>query len=164
MVELTFYKVYWCAHHGHPALALNVAESDQCLVLALGTEDAMALAATHMPGPSSTSRTYGLLADVVIELGGQLTAVQLRIGTDAVVRSFLHLNGPRGSTIVPAYIVDGITLALRQGLPLWMTEADFTTFSEMAAAHAPAPAHQGLEPYRSLVESLDLDGFGGMRH
>lgn len=69
MIDLHVHKVFWCAHHGHPALTLRVAGSDRRLIVALGNEDALALAAAHMPGPSSTSRPDGLLAEMVQALG-----------------------------------------------------------------------------------------------
>ena len=161
MIDLRFHKVFWCAQHGHPALSLQVVGSDQCMVLALGTEDAMALAASSPYVRVALDGPGRWLAAVAGELGGRFAAVQLRIGGDAVVRAFLHVDSGRGAAIVPAHIVDGLALALRQGLPLWMADGDFAEFIAATTAPAAADRHGALEPYRGLVESLDLDGFGG---
>ena len=160
MITLRFHKVFLCAHHGHPALALHVAESDQCLVVALGTEHALALASCHVAAPSSASRPYALLATVVDELRGQLTALQLHVGPDAMVRAFLHLDGPRGATIVPTHLVDGLALAMQHELPLWMNEDEVATVVARGDTSTATPVLENLEPFRRFVESLDLEGCG----
>jgi hypothetical protein len=160
MITLRLHKVFWCAHHGHPALALHIAESDQCLIVALGTEDALALATCHVDAPSRASRPFALLATVVVELRAQLTALQLHVGPDAMVRAFLHLEGPRGATIMPTHLVDGLALALQQDLPLWMNDDEVARLVAGGVAPAASPVLENLEPYRRFVESLDLEGFG----
>lgn len=158
MIELSFHNVHWCAQHGHPALALQVVGSNQCLVIALGTDDALALAAVQAPGPAGPGRTFALFEAGIHECGGRLCALQLHVGPDAMVRAFLHLDGPRGATLLPAHIADGLALALRASLPLWMADEDLARFGDLTAR--PTSPANPPEPFRQLVESLDLDGFG----
>lgn len=160
MLTLRLHKIFWCAQHGHPVLALHIDGHRDCLVVALGNEDALALAAVRVAESATVSRPFALLVSIVQELGARLVALQFRAGADATLQAFLHLDGPRGAQIVPAHLVDGLTLALRHHLPLWMTEGDVASFFEATGKSQSKEVSFALEPYRSVIESLDLEGFG----
>lgn len=165
MVELTVHAVRWCAHHGHPVLALRIRDSERYFVVAMAPEDATALASwTHAGASTGKERLLALVEAAIAALGGRPTGVWLHVGGDAVLRSSIRLEGPAGEVALPAHFADGIALAHRGRLPLRMEDAELARVPLGADALA-APSPVGAAPpgpFRDLIESLDFDGLGGI--
>ena len=166
MADLTLHAVQWCAQHGHPVLALRTVDA-RYFIVALTAEDAGALAT--FPGEPDTARSprrlYGLVEATVTALGARLTEVRLHVGSDDVLRASLRLSGKDGELALPAHFADGVAIAHRGHVPLRMADEDLervplaplAPLSGLPASpHAAPPA-----AFRSLIESLDLDGIGG---
>lgn len=166
MADLTLHAVQWCAQHGHPVLALRTADA-RYFIVALTAEDAGALAA--FPGETDPARSprrlYGLIEATVAALGARLTEVRLHVGSDDVLRASLRLIGKDGELSLPAHFADGVAIAHRGHVPLRMADEDLARVPlaplapllGLSANPSPAPP----TAFRSLIESLDLDGIGG---
>jgi bifunctional DNase/RNase len=163
MVELHVHEVVWCGQHGHPVLALRPAGSDHYFAVAMSVEDAAALAPRpSITAPGSRLRLYTLLEETIAGLGGQVEAVHLRIGDDAILHASVHVAGPLGTVTLPSHFADGIAIAQRQRIPLRMLESDVDRIPS-SVLPAPAQSHEravenGLQPFRELIDSLDFDG------
>lgn len=168
MAELRLHAVQWCAQHGHPVMALRTAD-DRFFIVAMTVDDAVGLA--MIPDAADNGRAprrlHRLLEATVAALGAQLTAVQLRVGPDDVLRAVLHLRGPAGGLTIPAHFADGIALAQRSRVPLRIADDDLRRVPlaplladepafPLAMAEAPTPP----EAFRAFIDALDLDDFG----
>ncbi len=166
MIDLRVHDVLWCAHHGHPILTMHLTGTDRYFAVPMGNDDAASLA-PHPSTSTASSRTrlYGLVEASIAGLDARLTEVQLFVGDDSVLRAVVRITGPRGELTLPAHFADGIALAQRRRVPLRMDEDDVARVpsERMPTPSPPTPASPGhtlLAPYRDVIESLDLDGFG----
>ena len=126
MRTLRLRNIGWCEAHGHPVATLAVDGDSAFVGIAISIADAQAMSAasvansqplTGEPLPENT-RLYTLIELVASSLGGRLTAIDLAVGRDRIVRSWLRLDGPLGSCSVPAAFSDALVLSQRVPLPL----------------------------------------------
>jgi bifunctional DNase/RNase len=164
MADLTLHAVQWCAHHGHPVLALRTTD-DRYFIVSITAEEAGALA--FLPAAVATEltprRLYGLVEAAVSALEGSVTEVRLHVGGDNMIRASLHLRGPAGERVVPAHFADGVAIAQRGRLPLRMADEDLARvpLAPLAVTAPSAPTPAPPTAFASLIASLDLDGLGG---
>jgi bifunctional DNase/RNase len=160
MTPVEVRAVEWCASHGHPVLILSIPSSEEVFGIAITAEDAQSLALA--PGVrTERTRLYDLVDWVLDELDGRLAEVELRVGDDRVLRALLRIAGPRGVRVVPVAIADAVALALRARAPLGFAAGEEARL-RAAEPKPPQPATEPMraDPFRSFVESLDLDGLG----
>ncbi len=119
MCTLRLRNIGWCEAHGHPVATLAVDGDSAFVGIAISIADAQAMSAasvansqplTGEPLPENT-RLYTLIELVASSLGGRLTAIDLAVGRDRIVRSWLRLDGPLGSCSVPAACSDALVLS-----------------------------------------------------
>jgi bifunctional DNase/RNase len=168
VVALTIHGLAWCWRHGHPTVGLRAAD-DEVYWLTLSAEDAQALSPLYQSSETGRARLYGLIEVLVASLEGRVTRVSLRLGAWNTLTATLEVDGPPGRQGVPAHPVDAIILAWRLNLPITMEDADYQQLgrlrdaqqglAELAAAER-AAADVPPEPFRQLIESLDLGQFG----
>jgi bifunctional DNase/RNase len=166
MADLTLHAVQWCSQHGHPVLALRTTD-ERFFIVAMTAEDAVALAI--MPDSVDSGRPprrlHTLIESIVAALGARVTEVHLHVGRDAVLRASLHMTTPRGELSLPAHFADGVALAHRGRLPLRMADEDlrWVPLAPLVPLEGAMPVREPQTPpeaFRTLIESLDLDGFG----
>jgi bifunctional DNase/RNase len=159
MADLTLHAVQWCAHHGHPVLALRTSD-DRFFVVAVSAEDAGSLAASPATsgGENRSCRLHGLVEATVAALGAHLTEIRLHVGSDAMLRAAICLRGPTGEVALPAHFADGVAFAHRGHLPIRMADEDLRRVP-LAPLDTPRSAESGALPtaFRTLIESLNLD-------
>jgi bifunctional DNase/RNase len=159
MADLTLHAVQWCAHHGHPVLALRTSD-DRIFVVAVSAEDAGSLAASPATSgvENRSCRLHGLVEATVAALGAHLTEIRLHVGSDALLRAAICLHGPIGEVTLPAHFADGVALAHRGHLPIRMADEDLRRVP-LTPLDTPRTAATGSLPsaFRTLIESLDLD-------
>ncbi len=177
MRTLRLRNIGWCEAHGHPVATL-AADGDSAFVgIAISIADAQAMSVASVanaqplsgePLPQNT-RLYALIELIASGLGGRLAAIELAVGRDRIVRSWLRLDGPLGSCSVPAAFSDALVLSQRLPLPLRMEAESFerlmggsdTSAAPNSAAPCDAPVlADGLQAFRGLIDELDLDGLG----
>jgi len=126
MRTLRLRNIGWCEAHGHLVATLAVDGDSAFVGIAISIADAQAMSAasvansqplTGEPLPENT-RLYTLIELVASSLGGRLTAIDLAVGRDRIVRSWLRLDGPLGSCSIPAAFSDALVLSQRVPLPL----------------------------------------------
>lgn len=165
MADLVLDGVQWCAHHGHPFLVLRTPTSDRYLAVAISPEDAQAMAVAS-PAAADRTRVLGLLQAMLAGLHARLTGVELTIGPGGDLCAALRIEGPRHALTLPAHFADGLILARRGRLPLRMADEVLARvpFSAPPPRAQPAseartePKPDAFNPFRTFVESLDLDG------
>ena len=182
MRTLRLRNIGWCEAHGHPVATLGVDDDSAFIGVAISTADAQAMSVAAVAPllhhssdttPENT-RLYGLLDLVMTSLGGCLTAIDLTVGSDRIVRSSLRIDGPFGVCKVPAAFSDALVLSQRMAIPLRIAD---DSFEQLMGGHGDAskrPHTQGvdadsssgtdrhatLDVYRSFVDGLDLDHLG----
>lgn len=174
MRTLRLRHIGWCEMHGHPVATPGVDGDSAFVGVAISVADAQAMsvaAVSTLPlGPQGAAaegvRLYGLLELVMGSLGGRVTAIDLSVGSDRIVRSWLRLEGPLGVSTVPATFSDALVLSQTLAVPLRIdAEACERLMESGSVSKEPEPAakppvNDGLEVYRAFIVGLDLEHLG----
>lgn len=164
MVDLLVHEIFWCGRHGQPVVSLRLAGTERFFAVAMAAEDAAVLAPEPPVTASGRVRLLDLVESAVTGLGGHVAEVRLTVAERAMLEATVRIAGPSGEVTLPVHFADGIALAYRQRLPLRMAEVDVARVppSSIPTLNRPTDArgHDSLEPYRDLIESLDLDQLG----
>ena len=174
MRTLRLRNVGWCEAHGHPVATLGVGGDSAFVGVAISVADAQAMSIAAVSalqfgsqgGAADGCRVYGLLELVMGSLGGRVDAIDLTVGTDRIVRSWLKLEGPLGACTVPATFSDALVLSQTLAVPLRIDGEAFDRL--MGGSHGQSapelasepPAKDGLEVYRAFIDGLDLEHLG----
>ena len=110
MRTLRLRNIGWCEMHGHPVATLGVDGDSAFVGVAISVADAQAMSVASVSalqlgtqgGAADCCRVYGLLELVMGSLGGRVKAIDLSVGTDRIVRSWLKLEGPLGACYGPS--------------------------------------------------------------
>jgi len=179
MRTLRLRHVGWCEAHCHPVATLAVDGDSAFIGVAISAADAHAISAAAIGNPHprpgepvpENTRLYALIELVASSLGGRVTAIDLAVGQDRIVRSWFRLDGPLGSSTVPASFSDALVLSQRVCLPLRIESHSFdrlrggsdrptesTTIE--TSEETTTPPHNGLDPFREFIDGLDMESIG----
>ncbi len=126
---------------------LSVEDEAEVLPIFIGTEEAAAIArgleAEDLPRPL----THDLLLDVVEELGGRVQRVVVSDLREDTYIADLHLETPRGETVVDARPSDSLALAARTGVDI---EVDRMVFED---GRRPPDEFEAFEDIREVGET-----------
>ncbi|MFP4590523.1 MAG: bifunctional nuclease family protein [Halobacteriales archaeon] len=128
---------------GVPVVVLGVDGDDRVLPIFVGLPEATAIARGLEADDIGRPLTHDLLLDVVEELGGRVTGVEVAELADETYIADLHLATPRGSATIDARPSDSLALAARTNAPIAVDEA---VFEEGARPRAE------FDAFRTLLE------------
>jgi bifunctional DNase/RNase len=96
-----------------PVVLLGTEDSEDVLPIFVGFDEAVAIRRGLDADTIDRPLTHDLLLDVVEELGGRVTSVVVSDLRDGTYIADLHLETPRGETVVDARPSDALALASR---------------------------------------------------
>ncbi|MFW6448647.1 MAG: bifunctional nuclease family protein [Halobacteriota archaeon] len=129
---------------GVPVVVLSADGDDRVLPIFVGLPEATAIARGLEADGIGRPLTHDLLLDVIEELGGRVTGVEVAELAEETYIADLHLATPRGSATVDARPSDSLALAARTNAPI---DIDATVFE------AGARPRSEFEDFRPLRES-----------
>jgi bifunctional DNase/RNase len=134
-----------------PVVVLSVADADDVLPIFVGFDEATSIARGMDAEDIGRPLTHDLLLDVIEELGGRVTRV---VVTEIEEReeggtyiADLHLDTPRGTTVVDARPSDSLALAARTGAEIAVAESVFES------------GREDREQFDQLQDIRDVEGF-----
>lgn len=120
-----------------------------------------------MPAPTEDGRasTYVAFEAALRAFDVRISEVVVCLKRPTLLDARLHLTGPATSASIPVRLVDGVALARRANVPLLMRDEDAARLQRSAPPghrsinpdHSPVAAD--VEPFRTFIETLDLDSF-----
>jgi bifunctional DNase/RNase len=126
-MNATIDSVRVAATHDGPApvVLLAVDDRDDVVPIFVGGEEALAIVRGMDAQDVGRPLTHDLLLDVMEELGGRVEKAVVSRVEDKTYIADLHLETPRGDTVVDARPSDCLAMAARTNAPIEMTEAVF---------------------------------------
>lgn len=101
-----------------PVVVLAPNDEDDVLPIFIGFEEAVSIARGMEAEDIGRPLTHDLLLDVMEELGGRVTRVEVSSLEDNTYIANLHIDTPRGETVVDARPSDSLALAARTNAPV----------------------------------------------
>ena len=101
-----------------PVVVLAPDEDDGVLPIFIGFEEAVSIARGMEAEDIGRPLTHDLTLDLVEELGGRVTRVVVSALEDNTYIADLHIDTPRGDTVVDARPSDSLALAARTNAPV----------------------------------------------
>ncbi|MFB6121556.1 MAG: bifunctional nuclease family protein [Halobacteriaceae archaeon] len=129
-----------------PVVVLSVAEEADRLPIYIGVDEAVSIVRGLDARGVGRPLTHDLLLDVMEELGGRVTGVEVTDVEDGTYIATLRLDTPRGEAAVDARPSDSLALAARTDVPIEVAPAVFE------AGHEPAARLDGLTDIREVVD------------
>ncbi|ELY44984.1 bifunctional nuclease family protein [Natronorubrum sulfidifaciens] len=114
-----------------PVVVLSVDDEDDVVPIFIGFEEATSIARGLEAEDIGRPLTHDLLLDVMEELGGRVDRVVVSEiedrddGQGGTYIADLHVQTPRGETVIDARPSDSLALAARTNVPIEITEAVF---------------------------------------
>lgn len=99
-------------------VTLEVEDESDVLPIFIGFEEAASIARGLDATDIGRPLTHDLLLDVMEELGGRVTRVEVSSLEDNTYIANLHIDTPRGETVVDARPSDSLALAARTNAPI----------------------------------------------
>lgn len=96
-----------------PVVVLALDDEDDVLPIFIGFEEAVSIARGMEAEDIGRPLTHDLLLDVMEELGGRVTKIEVSSLEDSTYIADLHIDTPRGETVVDARPSDSLALAAR---------------------------------------------------
>ena len=126
-------------------VTLGVENDDEVLPIFIGVEEATSIARGLDAQDIGRPMTHDLLLDVMEELGGRVERVVVSGLDDGTYVADLHVDTPRGDTVVDARPSDSLALASRTNADIEITPSVFEAGSE------PAEEYDDLDDVRELM-------------
>ncbi|WP_132057206.1 bifunctional nuclease family protein [Halorussus amylolyticus] len=101
-----------------PVVVLAPDDDEDILPIFIGFEEAVSIARGMEAEDIGRPLTHDLLLDVMEELGGRVTRVVVSSLEDNTYIADLHIDTPRGTTVVDARPSDSLALAARTNAPV----------------------------------------------
>jgi bifunctional DNase/RNase len=101
-----------------PVVVLEPDDDDGVLPIFIGFEEAVSIARGMEAEDIGRPLTHDLTLDLVEELGGRVTRVVVSALEDNTYIADLHIDTPRGDTVVDARPSDSLALAARTNAPI----------------------------------------------
>lgn len=117
-----------------PVVVLGVEGDEDVVPIFIGFEEARSIARGLDAADIGRPLTHDLLLDIVEELGGRVDRVVVsEVTDDGTFIADLHVDTPRGSTVIDARPSDSMALAARTNAPIELAESVFEDSSEPSA-------------------------------
>jgi bifunctional DNase/RNase len=129
-----------------PVVVLAVDDEADRLPIYIGVDEAVSIARGLDARDIGRPLTHDLLLDVMEELGGRVTGVDVDDLDEGTYVATLHLETPRGPVTVDARPSDSLALAARTNAPITVAPPVFE------AGHEPAERLADLADIREVVE------------
>ena len=126
-------------------VVLGVEGREDVLPIFVGFEEAASIARGMDARDIGRPLTHDLTLDLVEELGGRIDRVVVADVEDGTYIADLHLETPRGSTVVDARPSDSLALAARTNAAIEVEESVFEAGSE------PPGEYEQLDDVRELL-------------
>lgn len=108
-----------------PVVLVGIEDESDVLPIFIGFDEAASIARGQAATDIGRPLTYDLMLDTIEELGGRIDRVVVRGVEDNTFLADLHLQTPRGETVVDARPSDSLALAARTDAPIDVTEPVF---------------------------------------
>lgn len=132
-----------------PVAVLSVVDETDVLPIFIGFDEARSIARGLDATDVGRPLTHDLLLDVVEELGGRVERVVVSEVTDeGTYVADLHVETPRGATVIDARPSDSMALAARTNAPIEVDESVFD------AGRHDAGQFDELDDIRDLAEEI----------
>jgi bifunctional DNase/RNase len=129
-----------------PVVLVGVEDESDVLPIFIGFDEAVSIARGQDATDIGRPLTHDLTLDVIEELGGRVERVVVRGVEDGTYLADLHLQTPRGETVVDARPSDSLALATRTNVPI---EVDDDVFED---GRRDQGDFEELEDIREVVE------------
>ena len=110
-----------------PVVVLATDDEDDVLPIFIGFEEAVSIARGMEAEDIGRPLTHDLTLDLVEELGGRLTRVVVTALEDNTYIADLHVDTPRGETVLDARPSDSLALAARTNAPVEVEDEVFSS-------------------------------------
>ena len=127
-----------------PVVLVGVEDESDVLPIFIGFDEAASIARGQDATDIGRPLTHDLMLDVMEELGGRVDRVVVRSVEDGTYLADLHLQTPRGETVVDARPSDSLALATRTNAPI---EVDDGVFED---------GRRDLEDFEELTEIREV--------
>ncbi|QSB06834.1 bifunctional nuclease family protein [Natronoglycomyces albus] len=135
-----------------PVVLLKEVEGERYLPIWIGTVEAAAIHYKQQNVQITRPLTHDLMRDILVELGVELTAVELVELRDTTFYADLVLDN---DTRVSARPSDAIALALRTGTKVWCAEEVL----DEAGISLPDKQEDEVEKFREFLDEVSPDDF-----
>ncbi|OVE84028.1 bifunctional nuclease family protein [Natronolimnobius baerhuensis] len=125
-----------------PVVVLTIEGEDDVVPIFIGFSEATSIARGLEAEDIGRPMTHDLLLDVVEELGGRIDRVVVSeidgsgVGEGGTYIADLHVETPRGETVIDARPSDSLALAARTNVEIDVTEAVFESSRDDSAKFA----------------------------
>lgn len=128
-----------------PVVLLSVPDESDVLPIFVGFDEARSIAMGLDARDIGRPMTHDLTLDIIEELGGRITRVVVADLDDGTYIADLHVDTPRGETVVDARPSDSLALAARTNAPVEVAEHVFESGSE------PPDEYEKLDDIREVM-------------
>lgn len=160
MIKLEFVEVRVSAAGGGPVMLLKEAGGQRFLPVWITATAGSAVLGAKEPRTDDNPSTHDLLLDTLSVTYAVIERLQIVDESDGVFSAQLIIN----SVVVPCRVSDGVTLALRSGVGIWV-EADLLERCGVLAVPKAEPgmalgeADEEVELFREFLDSVSADDF-----
>ena len=163
MVQVTLRAVRVDLSSNTPVLLLQEADGERrTLPIFIGTPEAAAIAYAVEQVAVSRPMTHDLLATVIEQLGGTLSAVTVTHVEDGTYFAQLELETEDGGVVISARPSDSVALAVRSGAPIFVDDALMDAEGVVVAFEDDVEdEEEAVEEFREFLDSIRPEDFSG---
>jgi len=164
MVQVTLRAVRVDLSSNTPVLLLQEADGERrTLPIFIGTPEAAAIAYAVEQVAVSRPMTHDLLATVIEQLGGTLSAVTVTHVEDGTYFAQLELETESGGVVISARPSDSVALAVRSGAPIFVDDALMDAEGVVVAFDDDdvEDEEEAVEEFREFLDSIRPEDFSG---
>ncbi len=163
MVQVTLRAVRVDLSSNTPVLLLQEADGERrTLPIFIGTPEAAAIAYAVEQVAVSRPMTHDLLATVIEQLGGTLSAVTVTHVEDGTYFAQLELETESGGVVISARPSDSVALAVRSGAPIFVDDALMDAEGVVVAFDDDVEdEEEAVEEFREFLDSIRPEDFSG---
>jgi len=156
------YSVLYSLLNRHRIVLLKESEGERFLPIWIGHHESESIAMQLQGAMPPRPLTHDLLNSVITELGAMVEHVVVTELSQGVFRADLLLHRDGQQHVLDLRPSDAIALALRAEAPIYCQEAvlDEAGILPSPDIRTPSQPVDGLDVFRDLFESLDLDDLG----
>jgi bifunctional DNase/RNase len=167
MVQVTLRAVRVDLSSNTPVLLLQEADGQRrTLPIFIGAPEAAAIAYAVEQVVVTRPMTHDLLASVIQDLGGKLSAVTVTHVEDGTYFAQLELATDTGGIVVSARPSDSVALAVRSGAPIFVEDALMDAEGVVVAfddddSEEGEDEEEAVEEFREFLDTIRPEDFSG---
>lgn len=163
MISVSVYAVYYSLLNRNRIVLLKETDGPRFLPIWIGQAESEAIAMQLQGVQPPRPPTHDLLRMVITELGATVEYVVVADLSEGVFRADLVLRQNGKRHVLDVRPSDAIALAVRTDAPIYcepavLEEAGIVPSPDIRSQ--PKPGQDGLDVFRDLFDSLDLDDLG----